>query len=180
MTRAEFEAAVERMRQAGEVSIKDYPGGGELRLAPYRYATLSVVCTPAEAGHEANRMIGVAVAVRGYMTVQTPNELTPERVSIDVSVSRPLEAGRHESRGAVVIAPVLDKVRKLLELAKSANEHEAATAAARAAELMLKHQIEEADLEAVKPAGEHRIDPAGHEVIDRGGRQLAEGRRQLR
>lgn len=62
---------------------------------------------------------------------------------------------------------VLERVKKLLELAKSDNEHEAAAAAARAAELCLKHEIEEADLEAAKPAGEQQVHPAADETIDR-------------
>ncbi len=44
------------------------------------------------------------------------------------------------------IEKVLEKVRKLLALAKSSNEHEAASAAAKAAELMQEHQLEEAQL----------------------------------
>jgi hypothetical protein len=42
---------------------------------------------------------------------------------------------------------VIDKVKKLLALSKSTNPHEAATAAARAAELMFEHKLEAADLE---------------------------------
>lgn len=42
--------------------------------------------------------------------------------------------------------PVLAKIRKLLNLAKSANEHEAALAASRAAELMAEHGLAEAEL----------------------------------
>lgn len=41
---------------------------------------------------------------------------------------------------------VLDQIRKLLALSKSPNEHEAALAAARAAELMIQYQISEAHL----------------------------------
>ena len=41
---------------------------------------------------------------------------------------------------------ILDKIEKLLRLSRSSNEHEAALAAARAAELMLEHQISEAEL----------------------------------
>lgn len=41
---------------------------------------------------------------------------------------------------------ILDKITKLLELAKSPNQHEAETAAQRAAELMTKHAVEEAEL----------------------------------
>jgi uncharacterized protein DUF2786 len=42
--------------------------------------------------------------------------------------------------------PVLTKIRKLLNLSKSSNVHEAANAAARAQEMMLEHKIEMADL----------------------------------
>ena len=45
-----------------------------------------------------------------------------------------------------VEAPVLGKIRKLLQLAKSENEHEAASAAARAAEMMAEHGLSEAEL----------------------------------
>lgn len=41
---------------------------------------------------------------------------------------------------------ILDRIKKLLELSKSSNEHEAAMAAGRVAELMVEHQIAEADL----------------------------------
>jgi hypothetical protein len=41
---------------------------------------------------------------------------------------------------------IIDRIRKLLELSKSANEHEAASAGARAAALMEEHQISEAVL----------------------------------
>ncbi len=41
---------------------------------------------------------------------------------------------------------IIDRIRKLLELTKSSNEHEAASAAARAADLMRKHEIDQAML----------------------------------
>jgi hypothetical protein len=72
-----------------------------------------------------------------------------------------------------VTESVLTKIRKLLELSKSSNEHEAATAAARAAELMLKHEIEEADLEAAKPQAEQVVHPVVDEVIDENRRKVA-------
>ena len=46
---------------------------------------------------------------------------------------------------------VIDKIQKLLALAESSNVNEAASAAARAQELMTKHQIELADLQALTP-----------------------------
>lgn len=45
-------------------------------------------------------------------------------------------------------ATVLERIRKLLALAESSNVHEAAAAAAKAQELMTKHRIEQAELEA--------------------------------
>src|SRR5215471_21045969 len=42
---------------------------------------------------------------------------------------------------------VIDKIKKLLALSESSNPHEAANAAARAAELMFEHKIQSADLE---------------------------------
>lgn len=56
---------------------------------------------------------------------------------------------------------IVERIRKLLALSKSTNRHEAATAAARAAELMAKHQIAEAAL------ADTTADAIGHEVIDR-------------
>jgi hypothetical protein len=41
---------------------------------------------------------------------------------------------------------IIERIKKLLSLSKSSNEHEAALAAGRAADLMLKHEIQEAQL----------------------------------
>lgn len=51
---------------------------------------------------------------------------------------------------------IIEKIRKLLRLAKSSNEHEAALAAARAQELLAKHNLDESELtekELPKEAG---------------------------
>jgi hypothetical protein len=48
-------------------------------------------------------------------------------------------------------SPIVDRIRKLLELSKSSNEHEAAAAAARAAELMHKFEIDQAVIAAMQP-----------------------------
>lgn len=56
---------------------------------------------------------------------------------------------------------ILDKLAKLLELAESDNEHEAELAAQRASELMTKHSLEVADVEA------HKVG-ASKPKIDRG------------
>lgn len=60
---------------------------------------------------------------------------------------------------------ILDRIRKLLALARSSNPHEAAAAAARAAELMAQHQLAEASLEReVEAVGEHELDRCGRKV----------------
>ena len=56
----------------------------------------------------------------------------------------------------------LDKLRKLLELSKSSNEHEAALAAARAADIMLQFQISEAELDSTDAT----VDEMGDVVAD--------------
>lgn len=60
---------------------------------------------------------------------------------------------------------IIDRIKKILELAKnSSNEEEAATAAARAAELMTKFEITEAEL-AIEAGVEHTPEPIEHHVI---------------
>lgn len=60
---------------------------------------------------------------------------------------------------------ILDRIRKLLALARSSNPHEAAAAAARAAELMAQHQLAEASLEHEDEAiGEHELERCGRKV----------------
>jgi len=61
---------------------------------------------------------------------------------------------------------ILDRVKKLLELSKSANEHEAAQAAARAAELMQAHEITEAMLEVTRQ-GEDSVERVSEQIVDR-------------
>lgn len=51
-------------------------------------------------------------------------------------------------------AKLIDKIQKLMALSTSSNEHEAARAAAKAAELMLQHNIAEHELEAAGKAAE--------------------------
>lgn len=60
-------------------------------------------------------------------------------------------------------SPVVDKIRKLLNLSKSSNVNEAASAAAMAQELMLAHEIEVADLEVT--TGERAKPEAVHEEV---------------
>lgn len=66
---------------------------------------------------------------------------------------------------------VTDRIKKLLELSKSTNEHEAAVAAGHAARLMAEFQIEEADLIAADPQ-HHQPEPVEEEVIDKDGRRV--------
>ena len=62
---------------------------------------------------------------------------------------------------------IIDKIRKLMTLANSANEHEAALAAARATELMLKHEIAEAQLATEE--GAEVVEEVERESIDESG-----------
>lgn len=63
---------------------------------------------------------------------------------------------------------IIEKIQKLLALANSTNEHEAANAAARAAELMLQHKIDQADLStddtAQEEVAEFRVGKAKNNV----------------
>ena len=63
----------------------------------------------------------------------------------------------------------INRARKLLELSKSANEHEAAQAAARAAEIMLEHQLAEAELD--QDIGEP--EPITEECVGQDGKRVA-------
>jgi hypothetical protein len=69
-----------------------------------------------------------------------------------------------------VEAKIVDRIRKLLALSRSSNEHEAAAAAARAAELMAAHQLEAAMLaEDEQPSIDaHEIETTGQAVSWRG------------
>lgn len=51
------------------------------------------------------------------------------------------------------VSPIITRIQKLLELAKSSNEHEAAAAADRAAALMAQHEISEAEVRVNAPNG---------------------------
>jgi Protein of unknown function (DUF2786) len=67
---------------------------------------------------------------------------------------------------------ILDRVRKLLELAKSDNINEASNAAAAAQELMTRHAIGEAMLD-VKPDADEKAEPIQHDLLHAtGGLQL--------
>jgi hypothetical protein len=66
---------------------------------------------------------------------------------------------------------VIDKIKKLLNLSKSTNEHEAANAASMAASLMAQHQISVAALEdedddpTASVIGSHTIDSSAHRKV---------------
>lgn len=64
---------------------------------------------------------------------------------------------------------IIDRIRKLLALSESNNEHEAAAAAAQAADLMVKHEIEAAAL--TTPDNEPE-DPT-QETLDSSGRRVS-------
>lgn len=70
------------------------------------------------------------------------------------------------------IDDIIDRVRKLLALSTSTNEHEAAAAATRAAQLMKDYQIEQAQLEVddedsvrQEPIVKHTIQDEGRNII---------------
>ena len=65
---------------------------------------------------------------------------------------------------------ILDRIRKLLELANSSNEHEAANAAGRAAELMIEHEISEAQIAAANVANTPSVKLVVDQEIARDGR----------
>lgn len=60
---------------------------------------------------------------------------------------------------------IIEKIQKLLKLSESSNQHEAALAAARATEMMLKYQLDEAavtaKVEADEPVNTHELGRAG-------------------
>ena len=72
---------------------------------------------------------------------------------------------------------IVAKIRKLLALAQSSNEHEAAAAAARAAALMAAHQIAEATL-SLEPNAESTAEAIGEQVLEASSR-VASWRRML-
>ncbi|HUH05804.1 MAG TPA: DUF2786 domain-containing protein [Kofleriaceae bacterium] len=76
----------------------------------------------------------------------------------------------------VVEGKIVDRIRKLLALSQSSNQHEAAAAAARAAELMTAHHLHAAmlaDDETPAPIDAHEIETTGQAVSWRG--SLASG-----
>ena len=70
---------------------------------------------------------------------------------------------------------IIDRIRKLLELSKSNNEHEAAAAAERASVLMLEYQISLVSLDSLptEPIGKHSIESGNRTVSWKG--SLANG-----
>lgn len=70
---------------------------------------------------------------------------------------------------------ILSRIRKLLELSKSANPHEAALAAERAAALMSEHQIEEATLRVAEPDRAAEQIETRHTMTDHANRKNPEG-----
>ena len=69
---------------------------------------------------------------------------------------------------------IADKINRLLSLASSDNPHEAALAAAKAQELMLKHAVTEEELR--KAGGDIEVEPIEDQGVDyRSGRQTSMG-----
>lgn len=86
MTRAEFEAAVERLRREGPVTIRDYPGGPD--RPPFRYVTLEVFGNCGNVPEFAGRFVRAAVEAGAYMVIVAG--CVP--ISVSVSIARNLES----------------------------------------------------------------------------------------
>lgn len=61
---------------------------------------------------------------------------------------------------------IIDRIRKLMELANSSNEHEAALAAGKAAQMMVEHQISEAELAVKRGQVDAQLEPFADELVD--------------
>jgi len=73
-------------------------------------------------------------------------------------------------------SPVIEKIRKLLSLANSSNEHEAALAAAHAQRLLSEHNLAMADIDAAqKPERAERIELQAAKTLPKWLRHLSAG-----
>lgn len=73
-------------------------------------------------------------------------------------------------------SPVIEKIRKLLSLANSSNEHEAALAAAHAQRLLAEHNLDMADIDAAhKPDKADRIELESAKTLPKWIRSLSAG-----
>jgi uncharacterized protein DUF2786 len=75
---------------------------------------------------------------------------------------------------------VVERIKKLLKLSTSSNEHEAALAAQRASELMRAHNIAEAQLRVEEPAAARGPEPINRgATVDIGGKRTAKWKGHL-
>ncbi len=73
-------------------------------------------------------------------------------------------------------APIIDKIRKLLALANSSNEHEAALAAGHAQRLLSEHNLAMADIEAAhRPDKADRVETVVSKTLPKWMRHLSAG-----
>lgn len=73
-------------------------------------------------------------------------------------------------------APIIDKIKKLLALANSSNEHEAALAASHAQRLLSEHNLAMADIEAAhKPDRADQVETAVSKTLPKWMRHLSAG-----
>jgi hypothetical protein len=73
-------------------------------------------------------------------------------------------------------APIIEKIKKLLALANSSNEHEAALAASHAQRLLSEHNLAMADIEAVhKPDKADKVETAASKSLPKWLRHLCAG-----
>lgn len=72
--------------------------------------------------------------------------------------------------------PIIDKIRKLLALSNSSNEHEAALAASHAQRLLSEHNLAMADIEPdIKPDSADRVETAVSKTLAKWVRHLSAG-----
>jgi hypothetical protein len=88
-----------------------------------------------------------------------------------------LEKNIHtRSRGFVNNLPIIEKIKKLLALANSSNEHEAALAASHAQRLLSEHNLAMADIEAArKPDKADKVETAVSKSLPKWMRHLSAG-----
>ena len=87
-----------------------------------------------------------------------------------------MTTNRINNRGVVEKTPIIEKIKKLLALANSSNEHEAALAAGHAQRLLSEHNLAMADIEAAhKPDKADKVETAVSKTLPKWVRYLSAG-----
>lgn len=80
------------------------------------------------------------------------------------------------ARGSVEHSPIIEKIKKLLALANSSNEHEAALAAGHAQRLLSEHNLALSDIESAhRPDKADRVETAASKSLPKWMRHLSAG-----